>query len=352
VLFVEQAVLDSDAKLFVPHLPSINPFFVQRLRVHDVLVDIEQRDFLIKNRPQAKPRTADARKQMYEQFVQSGGIIKNAKNFGNQIRPSLISAPPSRIAIPSLHIDLGVGKYLLDFVSGIFLNFDQQLLRFDARSGQAEASEEHQFFLSKAAEAQERCFDVQNRLKLVQDQLQHVESMLEPLKYAVERDKGEKVSGQRKLPGKFMHRTDKAIADRAKYKEIAERFRVAELQKSEEKLEGEEQAAKANLSAQIESLEKADGSYTTAWKTLMSKLGVERNRYHGGSFNGNDIGVMLQPNVIRVVSSFLKPRLFVPAPGKRIELGSFELAQAVGHLLKKYSSCRLLFMAARPLCQH
>ncbi|XP_065682055.1 uncharacterized protein LOC124811292 [Hydra vulgaris] len=59
-------------------------------------------------------RTLNSLSDNFESFQNSGGVLKSAKHFNNVIDQSLFNIPLDQIAVPALHISLGI--YLKFFV--------------------------------------------------------------------------------------------------------------------------------------------------------------------------------------------------------------------------------------------
>ena len=104
----------------------------------------------------------------------------------------------------------------------------------------------------------------------------------------------------------------------------------------------------------VESLEnewdKHAGPFIRLLDSSITSLKVKRQRYHGGTFVGNDCIRLL--NGREQLSHVLKPQLFYSPKGKKTIIGSDEQSKRIFGLLDRLWHLHRLYSAARPLCRH
>jgi hypothetical protein len=104
----------------------------------------------------------------------------------------------------------------------------------------------------------------------------------------------------------------------------------------------------------IESLEnewdKHAGPFVRLLDSTITSLKVKRQRYHGGTFVGNDCIRLL--NGRKQLSQVLRPQMFHSPDGKKTMIGSDEQSKRIFGLLDRLWHLHRLYSAARPLCRH
>ena len=96
--------------------------------------------------------------------------------------------------------------------------------------------------------------------------------------------------------------------------------------------------------------DKHAGPFIRLLDSTITSLKVKRQRYHGGTFVGNDCIRLL--NGREQLSHILKPQLFHSPDGKKNMIGSDEQSQRVFGLFDRLWHLHRLYSAARPLCRH
>ena len=102
------------------------------------------------------------------------------------------------------------------------------------------------------------------------------------------------------------------------------------------------------------------GSFEQSFYNLMQAFNFQRQVYHSGSLNGNDIHRAFQPTATKAFSHLLRPRLgcntIVNAEGKvSLEIfssGSHERADQTLELFSLYGAAASLHCRIEPLCEH
>jgi hypothetical protein len=95
------------------------------------------------------------------------------------------------------------------------------------------------------------------------------------------------------------------------------------------------------------------GPFSALMNALLNILSLERQKYHGGAFVGNDCAKIMRPAVRMALSMVFAPRQFTDPNGNLLMIPrTHALQDSVAQLLGKYSLCRDLHAPSHMLCRH
>jgi hypothetical protein len=129
------------------------------------------------------------------------------------------------------------------------------------------------------------------------------------------------------------------------------------LQLDQQPLRGEAEAATTRKWAELREAIKLSwgtaGPFTALLNALLNVLSLERQRYHGGAFVGNDCAKIMRNYVRMALALVFAPQRFTNSKGEtRLIPDGHTMQESVSQLLNKYSLCRDLHAPSRMLCRH
>ncbi|XP_062499860.1 uncharacterized protein LOC134177141 isoform X2 [Corticium candelabrum] len=224
------------------------------------LIDSSQMAKPAAERTPSQQRSLDQLITDFRKFTESGSNMKRAKFYNNVIRPHLLAVPIDHVAIPALHISLGVFAKLYDQLERAAHKIDNQRVieeseRAPTHMGHATASSFKQH-ISSIREAQKLKEEARNN-KLEAPRLFEIANWIN-------------LTGSTNTES-----TPPAVIqiyDQAK-----------QLAAQADQLEDQEKALR------LESFPLHDGSSVCALVKTLPDIGIEKQAYHGGSFIGNHI---------------------------------------------------------------
>jgi hypothetical protein len=96
-----------------------------------------------------------------------------------------------------------------------------------------------------------------------------------------------------------------------------------------------------------------DGPLMTEVRVILTSLKLERQAYHSGAFNGNDLEKLYFPDVIERLCAVLgKRRVQSTSDHTTMMFGCDALAEKFRTLLHKLRQLKMLYRETRPLCRH
>ncbi|XP_065663350.1 uncharacterized protein LOC136085802 isoform X3 [Hydra vulgaris] len=209
-----------------------------------------------------KDRTLEDLLLDHEKFIENGGLKKNVKNFNNVITKPILKIPLDQVSLPSLHMALGI--YL-----NFFNLFEEEVHQLDimiaaeAVKSRINFSEEYPVFVSK----QKQLLNLQTEILNFDNQIQEINDVI--LLAAVNNS------------------------------DNLENFQS--LYSKEIELLNSEKAKKIDLYNTLfekHSSEMGQRPCTKMIETILQKLKVQRQAYHGKSFIGNHVHKMLKKSSI------------------------------------------------------
>ncbi|XP_047127237.1 uncharacterized protein LOC124808269 isoform X1 [Hydra vulgaris] len=250
-------------------------------------------------------RTLAILKSDYERFKNDGGNIKRAKNFNNVIDEPLFDIPIEQIAIPALHISLGIFLKFFKILEVECHLLDIKLAGFLAINDKHLESSEFDKYVEKQAEIHQLEYDVDDintKILLIQDTIV-VEVFRSP--------------------------------KNTEYLQLMYSERIALLKSKRIEKEGKiPECSKFKL---IEGM----GPILKEIESVLQSCGVQRQAYHSCSFVGNHVHKMLKVDNIKKLCDSISQTVFNNIADREhpIYMEAVDIQQKFKALFHKYSKC-------------
>lgn len=253
----------------------------------------------------------------------------------------------------ALHICLGVRKLAYDMFEAEIRKLDNELKGWGVEGLASLSKLQDKLYTANAAVEDSR-LEYEATLPAQESHLEAEIKEMESLEddgdgWALRKNKGPK--------SKYKESCDDAKEIQEKYAALKSQLAsvVAAINNSRDEMHENEKKVKA-IRAE---LNQHDGPLMVDVRELLSELRLERQVYHSGAFNGNDLDKLYAVDVIHQLSSILAPRRVRKVfcvNGTTFEasilFGSFEMAQKYCTLFHKLRQLKTLYRATRPLCKH
>lgn len=252
----------------------------------------------------------------HNKYSQDGSILSRAKLFNNVIRPCILPIPITHVAIPSLHLDLGIFPWL-------FNAFEADLHCLDTKAAAcsgAQATDSEAF--QQLAELHSRLVDVEGELQNCSARIQASEQQLQYLAL---------FSGL----GEVYEIAAKHIQDQIQGLIQEKQVHTDQQQELEVQIQDKRKGAGGPCKASIE--------------PVLQELRIERQAYHGGAFIGNHVHTALQPNAIKTIVE--APTKIVQQRYPTLLVDAQDVETRYRQLFQGYSECRKLFSHCKKLSQ-
>ncbi|XP_065667726.1 uncharacterized protein LOC136088017 [Hydra vulgaris] len=263
-----------------------------------------------------KDRTLEDLLLDHEKFIENGGLKKNVKNFNNVITKPILKIPLDQVSLPSLHMALGI--YL-----NFFNLFEEEVHQLDimiaaeAVKSRINFSEEYPVFVSK----QKQLLNLQTEILNFDNQIQEINDVI--LLAAVNNS------------------------------DNLENFQS--LYSKEIELLNSEKAKKIDLYNTLfekHSSEMGQRPCTKMIETILQKLKVQRQAYHGKSFIGNHVHKMLKKSSILQLCNCI-PKLVHDEgySGTNMHQFAVEISSKYKQLFDKFAQCYKIFSSKNTITQ-
>ncbi|XP_078703474.1 uncharacterized protein LOC144928666 [Branchiostoma floridae x Branchiostoma belcheri] len=226
---------------------------------------------------EAPARTLASLAYDYRAFIEQGqGKLKNAKNYKNVIAPAMFQIPIEQVCPPSLHICLGIYQKLFHMLEAELHDLDVILASYLVRNilpdedvDEAEVMHHHLLHgLSDFVQAVEEARQIHQSADELQGEIDDMEN---ELAWAILRGEGQ-----------------------AEEDNVTEMLaEIASLQEKRKKLE-----CKADGILKKGQVTTASGPLASLLDGVLQKHHVRRQAYHGQTFVGNHVKIMLQEQAI------------------------------------------------------
>jgi len=145
-------------------------------------------------------------------------------------------------------------------------------------------------------------------------------------------------------------------ADELQSKHAALFKEVEEVQKEVTQAESELSKLDLEITRIRTEVSKLDGPLMVDVRRILNSLKLERQAYHSGAFNGNDLDKLYRPEIIEELCTVLAERRVLPASTPQehasMRFGGNALAQKFRTLFHKLRLLKTLYRETRPLCRH
>jgi hypothetical protein len=215
------------------------------------------------------PRTLDTLKRDHQQFLQSGGNIKHAKNFNNVIQPHMWDIQTDQICLPALHISLGIFYRLYTLLEQAAHQLDLQLAQ--ERSGGELGGETFGEYSQK----------IEKLHQLTEERDAHVQAIaaLEEL-----------------VPRMALTATSEDSA-RAQINYVEQG--INECRKKAQELDREIDKVKSDIE---KGFRMEEGPFIIGLDRALKSFNVQREAYYGGTFVGNHVHRCLKVNIDIIIA--------------------------------------------------
>ena len=275
-------------------------------------------------------------------FIQSGKSKDHVKDYQNCEFPPLFNGRGpiiDLISTMSLHVELGMGKLLLDFFEEKAIELDREVRLYKGNTDyvQKEQLEKEKNILQKIDSAEENIKNLEDAIDTINASANEV---IEENPEFHQKDETHT----------FLNKTREAIDQRKKVQEI--RAEIKPLTDQLKELKMVKRESKIELKKLMEEMESVMGPFQQKLRKVLDDLKLQRQVYHSGALVGNDIKKNIKADVVKKLIAGFKPIKVSSINGGLALFSSHSFRQKLLVFHKKLKAIFDIMKITRALCRH